>query len=319
MEKKKYELDYEELIEVNGDKQNIRVRGTDENNPVLLFLHGGPGVCGRHLTLQYNSPLAQYCTIVCWDQRGAGKSYKGKTELKADMFVEDARVVVEYLCKKFGKEKIYVAGHSWGSMIGVLLVQRYPERIAAYIGIGQLIDGYENERLSHEFCLKEAEKLGDKKAVARLKEIVPEKGRYKTHDDMMFERDCLTRYGGADYMHRDGIIKSFLIPLIKTPEYKLSQLPAYYNGAMYSTEVLWDEVIECHFLETVPSLSVPVFITQGRHDYNTPFAIAKEWFDKLDAPEKQWFWFENSAHSPVFEEADKWNEIIAQKVFGAKQ
>lgn len=315
MDKITYKLDYQEIIDVNGDKQNIRVRGTDANNPVLLFLHGGPGMCARHLNMQYNSALADYCTMVCWDQRNAGKNYKGKVKLTANMFVEDARAVVEYLCAKFNKDKIYVVGHSWGSLIGVQLVQKYPEHVAAYVGVGQLVDGYENERLSHRFCLEEAEKLGDKKAVERLKNIVPEKGRYKTHADMVFERDCLTRYGGADYMHRDGIIKSFLIPLIKTPEYNFLDLFRYYNGAMYSTDVLWDEVIECHFLETVKSLSVPVIITQGRHDYNTPFEIARRWYDALDAPEKQWYCFDNSAHSPIYEEADKWNDTIIKALF----
>ena len=143
----KYPVDYKEIVTLGGAKQHIRVRGTDASNPLLLFLHGGPGVSDRHWVLRYQSNLAEVCTMVCWDQRGSGKSYtaaQSKEKMTIDMMVSDAAELVEYLCKKYSKEKLCIVGHSWGSTLGVLLAQRHSKRIAAYVGMGQVVDMEEN-------------------------------------------------------------------------------------------------------------------------------------------------------------------------------
>lgn len=318
MAKKKYAIDYSEFITVNGDRQNIRVRSQSADLPVLLFLHGGPGVCDRNWVMKYQSDLSEVCTMVCWDQRASGKSCTKASlngSITVEMMIEDACAVVDELCRRFGKEKIYIVGHSWGSILGVMLTKRIPEKIAYYIGMGQFVEGAENERLSYEFCLNEARRVGDDKVVAKLEKGAPVNGMYPDKDAMMLQRDCLTKYGGAEYHCREGIVKSLLIPLIKSDEYSLPELVKYARGALTLPDKLWGEVIANNFFETASKLDVPVLITQGRHDYNTPSEIVSRWIDMLDAPAKEIVWFEESAHSPIKEEPELWGRVIREKIF----
>lgn len=307
-----YELDYSEFIEVNDDRQNIRVRAAKKGLPVVLFLHGGPGVCDRHQIIGNHSALAEKFTLVCWDQRGSGKSYTSalrRQNLSVDTFVSDVEFMLEYLTGKFGVRKVAVVGHSWGSIIGTLAVSRRPDLVAVYIGEGQFVDGDSNEAESYRFCLEEARKRGDKKALKALEGCAPVDGVYASHKAMMAQRDCLSRYGGAIYHGDEGLVKGLLIPLLKSPEYSLGDILKYARGATYLTDVIWSDVVGQR-LSRIKKLDVPVAVTQGRHDYNTPSALAKKWFDELEAPYKKWVWFEDSAHSPDQEEPDKWRAAL---------
>lgn len=313
-----YTLDEKLILELGGVPQAVRFRSTDESLPVLLFLHGGPGVCDRHWVLRDQSALSEIATMVCWDQRGAGLSWSTKLrgeDMTVGRLVEDAHELVLYLKKRFLKKKIYIVGHSWGTALGTLLVQKYPEDIAVYIGMGQYINGPENERLSYEFVLNEAKKRGDKKALADLAKIGwPKAGHYASIDDLMVQRDLMTKYGGEDYGESDGIMKSMILPILRSPEYTLTDLWKYYKGAFFCLENMWNEVVDLQFDKTVPELKVPVYLTEGRHDQNTPIPIAEAWFEQLKAPKKEWIWFEKSAHSPIKNEPELWGKTVRRIV-----
>lgn len=311
-----YQLDYSENVEVNDSIQNIRVRAAKKGLPVILFLHGGPGVCDRHNILRDHSDLAEDFTLVCWDQRGSGKSYTPdikKSVPKVADYVDDVEFMLEYLTGKFGVRKVAMVGHSWGSIIGVLAAARRPDLLFAYVGEGQFVDGDRNEEGSYRFCLEEAKRRGDKKALAALEKGAPVDGVYPDNKSMMTQRDCLSRYGGAIHGGKQGLVKGLLMPLLKTKEYSLADIVKYAQGATYLTDVMWPDVVGQR-LSAIKSLDVPVVITQGRHDYNTPSAIAKEWFDALSAPAKKWVWFENSAHSPDVEEPEKWSAVLKEEL-----
>lgn len=311
-----YQLDYSENVEVNGSIQNIRVRAAKKGLPVILFLHGGPGVCDRHNILRDHSDLAEDFTLVCWDQRGSGKSYTPdikKSVPKVADYVDDVEFMLEYLTGKFVVRKVAMVGHSWGSIIGVLAAARRPDLLFAYVGEGQFVDGDRNEEGSYRFCLEEAKRRGDKKALAALEKGAPVDGVYPDNKSMMTQRDCLSRYGGAIHGGKQGLVKGLLMPLLKTKEYSLADIVKYAQGATYLTDVMWPDVVGQR-LSAIKSLDVPVVITQGRHDYNTPSAIAKEWFDALSAPAKKWVWFENSAHSPDVEEPEKWSAVLKEEL-----
>lgn len=318
--KKTFPIDERLLVPVNGAALDLRLRGTKEENPVVLFLHGGPGVCDRHFVLEDQSPLTDVCTLACFDQRGSGRSYtraQAAQKMTLDEVVEDARQMAEYLCGRFHQEKLYIVGHSYGSFLGVTLCQRAPERIAAYVGLGQLADGPENERISYEFVWNEAQKRGDKKAIADLLRIgAPVNGFYKSLDDLTVQRNYMTKFGGAAHGESQSIFASMVLPVLRSPEYTLPDLLKYARGAYYNLRQLWEPVIACKFLETVPKLTMPVYITQGRFDLNTPPELAKAWLDALDAPKKEWIWFENSAHSPIREEKERWNAVFRERVLG---
>ena len=320
--KQHFPIDEHIRLAVSDTTLDLRLRGTNEDNPVVLFLHGGPGVCDRHFILEEQAELTDVCTIVCLDQRGAGKSYtraQGKRHMDMETVLGDAIAVIDYLRERFHQEKIYLVGHSYGSYLGVLLAARVPEKIAAYVGVGQLANGAENERISYEFVWNEAQKRKDEKAIRELVRIgAPVNGFYRSLDDLTTQRNLMTKYGGAAHGKKQGMISSMVLPVLRSPEYTLGDLIRYANGAYYNMRELWRQVITCDFLSTVQKLDVPVYITAGRHDRNTPPELAKRWLDALVAPEKEWFWFEDSAHSPIREEKEKWNKTLRTQVLGTK-
>ena len=311
-------IDEKLMLTIGGIPQSVRIRSTDASLPVLLFLHGGPGVCDRHWVLRDQSALAEIATMVCWDQRGAGLSWNRKLrdeDMKVSRCVEDAHELIDYLKKRFGKTAVYVVGHSWGTALGTLLAQKYPEDVAVYIGMGQFVNGPENEEISYDFVLEEAKRRGDRKALASLERIGrPQNGHYANLDDLMVQRDLMTKYGGEDYGESDGIMKSMILPLLRSPEYSLPDLWKYYKGAFFCLSSMWDEVVDLRFDETVPELKMPVYLTEGSHDQNTPISIAQRWFDQLTAPRKKWIWFEKSAHSPIKNEAELWGKTVREIV-----
>ena len=311
---KDYLLDYEAAVAVNGDTQNIRVRAAKEGLPVMLFLHGGPGVPDRHNVITNQSALAEKYTLVCWDQRGSGKSYRKSIrseKLSLRTYVDDAAALIELLCEKFGVGKLVVAAHSWGTIIGMPLVENHPERIAAYIAQGVFVSGSENEDESYRFCLEEARRRGDNRAIKRLSGIRPVNGKYPNDKAMKIQRDYLSRYGGGVWKGKKGLFASILTPLIRSGEYSWKQIFDYAAGALYLSKTLWDDAVAADY-RSVAELKVPVIVTQGAHDYNTPTSLAKAWFDRLDAPFKKWIEFSESAHSPINEESEKWGKEVSE-------
>jgi pimeloyl-ACP methyl ester carboxylesterase len=280
----------------------------------VLFLHGGPGICERHQVLRYQSGLADAATLVCWDQRGAGLSYDKRLDPKTmtiSRLTDDAAELVDLLRNRFGQNKIIIVGHSWGTLLGTLLAYRCPDGIAAYVGMGQFVDGDENEAMSYDFVRSEAEKRGDRKALRALERVgAPERGHYKNLDDLMVQRNLMTKYGGGTFKRKDSLVKSLVIPLLTSHEYSLRDVLKFRDGAYFSLKTLWETVVDVNFFTDVPALAVPVYLTEGRHDQNTPIPIALRWYDGLKAPYKEWIWFERSAHTPMVEEPEKWGETV---------
>ena len=317
--KKEYAVDYEKFIDVNGDRQNIRVRAAREGLKPILFLHGGPGVADRHIIMMKQSALAEKYALICWDQRGSGKSYRPdikKEELSLETYISDAEAVLDYVRAETGYDRVIVAGHSWGTIIGTPLAARAPEKIAAYIAQGLFVEGAENELLSWKFCLDEAERTGNKKAVNALSGIRPENGRYPNDKAMMTQRNYLSKFGGGVWKERKGLVASLIKPLIKSGEYSPREIINYASGALYLSKKLWDYAVEQDYT-SITRLEVPVIVTQGVHDYNTPSEIACRWFDRLTAPFKKWIDFEESAHSPIVEESDKWRIEVEKALLEA--
>lgn len=316
--KRIYAIDSKENISYAGQKYPLRIRTVDEDNPVVLFLHGGCGSPDRAHMLKYQSPLAEKFTLVAWDQRGSGLAYdkaQAKNSITKEIIVEDAYNVVQYLKQRFSKEKIIVVGHSWGSVLGVWLAQRCPDDIAAYVGVGQCVDYVKNEEMSYLWTLEEAKRIGDKKSVKTLTEIgYPENGIYKGDHMSSFikQRAVLHKIGGATYKNRKPYWLELLghdVPLV-LKEYGLIGAVKYVKGISYSLSQPMANT-NPDFLNTAKQLYVPVYLLLGHHDLNCVFALAEEWFNALVAPEKRLIWFENSAHSPQWEEPSAWNNTFS--------
>ncbi|MDR2900293.1 MAG: alpha/beta hydrolase, partial [Treponema sp.] len=162
-----------QFIEIGGIQQGFFIRSENPENPVILFLHGGPGSPELAFGYSYDKTerLEKYFTVCYWDQRGAGMTFTRSTDpstLTVDQMVEDTRQMTEYLQERFNQEKIYLMGHSWGSLLGVKTIEKYPENYAAYIGIGQLSHQVESEKLAYDYMLNHAKEIDDKAAIKSL-------------------------------------------------------------------------------------------------------------------------------------------------------
>jgi len=311
--------DIKEMVELGGFKQRIHIKSNDLKNPVLLFLHGGPGVTNRHSVMTTNDDLLPYFTIVAWDQRGTAGSYKGcpVESLTIDRVTEDANELVEYLCKKFNKEKIFTIGGSWGSLLGANLLKNHPEKIAAHVGFGQVIDGHMNEVISYNFCKEEATKANDKKSLAILEKVgMPVNGQYKYgFDGLMMQRNVMMKYGGySKHEGKQSYFDAMLKPILKSKEYTLSELIGYIKGYKFVLKAMWPEVGAINFKKTHTKFKAPIYIFDGTEDKNTPSDLVQEWFDMVEAPVKELHWFTNSGHNPLFDEPEKFKTLLKEKL-----
>ena len=314
-------INIKEKININGLKQTIHIKGNNENNPILLFLHGGPGVTNRHSVMTTNDDLLDDFTIVAWDQRGTAGSYKGAkaSDLTIEQMIEDANSLVNYLCDKFNKKKIFVIGGSWGSLLGTWLAYKHGEKIAAFVGFGQVVNIHKNELISWQFSLDEATKANDTKAIETLKHIgPPEMGCYKNgdvFDTMMLQRNIMMKYGG--YSKQDGkqdYLHAMIIPILKSHEYSLSDLIGYVKGYKFVLRNMWVEIGKTDFEKTCTKFSIPIFIFDGKLDYNTPSELVEHWFDMIKAPKKELHWFEKSGHNPLSDEPEKFKKLLKEKL-----
>jgi pimeloyl-ACP methyl ester carboxylesterase len=308
-------------MEIGGIKQLVIIRGRSTQNPVLLMLHGGPGSPQAHMNLKYNQELENHFIVVNWDQRGAGGSYSKDTpkeSITIDKMVEDTRELSQYLINRFQKEKIFILGHSWGSYLGMRTIHKYPELFQAYIGIGQVSDQRKSEELSYQFVLNKAKETSNQKAIKELEEIgYPENGLYKNKKDgMMAERNWVMYYGGSAWTKtKKDMFPMFILPLLTFREYTVTDKINYLKGISLSQNMLWDPLMNQQLVDVVRKVDVPVYILQGRHDYQTCYDLAKIYFDSLQAPRKEFIEFSNSAHMlPYNLEVEKFHDIMINKI-----
>jgi pimeloyl-ACP methyl ester carboxylesterase len=306
-------------VPLGGFPQKIHLLGTSADKPVLLFLHGGPGIPNRH-GVKKLTDLCDAFTLAAWDQRGTGGSYAGldpKT-LTLDRMVEDARELVEYLCKEFHQEKLFICGGSWGSELGTLLAFRHPEHLAGYIGYGQVVNGEKNEELSYRFALEKAQAAGDEKSIAILEKYGPPvKGQYREGlEGLLAQRRVMKKYGGHS-TKKGGYFKTTTLPILFSGEYSLSDIRGILKGHKLVLSTLWPLIMDYDFPTQCHVFKIPYYIFQGRLDKNTPSELVQGFYDRIQAPDKDLIWFENSAHGPLSEEPEKFLKLLREKFLKA--
>ncbi|MBR0343592.1 MAG: alpha/beta hydrolase [Oscillospiraceae bacterium] len=311
-------VDVKKKIEIGGVKQKIHYLSNDLNNPVLLFLHGGPGVCNRHTIIKDHIDLLDTFTMVTWDQRGSGGSFFDVPveSLTISRMTDDASELVDWCCKEFNKDKIFVIGGSWGSELGVLLCSKYPEKIAAFFGFGQVVDIAKNEEISFEYTREAAMKAGDMEAVKILDEVGPPvEGQYKYgYKGMKMQRDLMMKYGGySKQAGKDNYWDAFVKPVILSGEYSFTDLIGFILGYKKVLTKMWPEIGKTCFPKTTTKIDVPIFIFDGRLDMNTPSVLVEDWFNMIEAPRKELIWFEESGHNPMGDEPEKFKSLLRER------
>lgn len=311
----KYPIDRKERVLLGGMKQTIHIWGTKPENPVVLFLHGGPGVPNRHGMAVRHMDLLDDFTIVAWDQRGTGGSYFGcdPETLTLEQLISDCAQLLEHLCKTLNKKKIFLLGASWGTELGTFVCLRHPELVAGYIGYGQVVNGVENENVSYAYTLEQAKKAGCQEDIAKLEQIGPPvKGQYKpVFEGLMAQRRLLKKYGGHS-TKSGGYFKGTVLPILKSPELSLRDKIGTAKGYKLCLSRMWPTIVDYDFMDS--KFQVPYYIFQGRKDQNTPASLIQAYYDSIQAPDKDLVWFENSAHGPMGEEPEKFKKLMREKL-----
>lgn len=304
------------FVEINGAKQGMFLQSENINNPVLLFLHGGAGSPEIAFNAKHPAGLEQLFTVCWWEQRGSGISFNRKItpqEMAMEQMVSDTIAVTRYLCHRFGKQKIYLMGHSWGSLLGVFTVQQQPELFHAYIGIGQVARQDRSERLAYTYMLEEFRQKNNQKMVRRLEKFPIEQGGEISLKYMGVRSEGLNKLGVGAMRSMSSMWDCVAI-VLKFKGYTLAEKFKFAQGSSFSLKHLWDFAIKTDLIHQAPTLQIPVYIFQGKHDYQVSYVVAKEFAAALQVPIKGFYTFDASAHSPCFEEAEKMCHILCMDV-----
>ncbi len=309
-----------EKVKLGGVNQWLIIRGQDVNKPVLLFLSGGPGASEAARVLRFNSELEKHFVVVIWEQRGCGKSYPSrnpKSDLTVDRYVTDIVELTDILCKRFDEQKIYLVGHSWGTIIGVRAAQQRPDLFHAYVGTSQMVDALETDQMIYDMMMEHSRKTGDTEFVKTLEKQGPPpyfgKSPIKPYATLfgreysVFEASNIKE---SEY-RRDGDI---LLLMLKQSEYGWLDRLNYLLGLMNTFNVVYPQLQEMDFRLDATRFDLPVYIVLGRHDMNNPSRIPEEYFNMLEAPKKELIFFEDSGHGMIWEEADKFHDLMVETV-----
>ena len=294
---------------IGGVDQWINVRGQDRNNPIILFVHGGPAAPVTPTIWQFQRPIEEYFTVANWDQRGVGKSY-GESDpkvvadtIRIDRYVDDAIEVAEHLKTRYGKRKLILMGHSWGTILGMRAALKRPDLFFAYIGIGQVLNVRENERISFDYAMAQAKSDSNTAALKEMQSIAPYPGKQPiTRERIIIARKWPQHYGGLTAFRSESSYY-FRGPLL-SPEYTPAQVDDIDKGSLLTLGRVLPEFLAVDF-SGVKRFPIPVLMFLGRHDYTTPAAPTVAWMDKVEAPYKKVVWFERSAHMVPWEEPGK--------------
>ena len=308
-------------VEVNGVTQGMFIRGRDHSAPVLLWVHGGPGMPDYFLLERYPTGLEELFTVVWWDQRGAGLSYAPgipPATMTVEQFISDTLAVSDHLRGRFGQDRIYLLGHSWGSFIGIQAAARAPERYHAYIGMAQMVHQLRSEQLAYGHLLAAYRERGDR-AMVRALEKAPVTMAGGTPPGYLRVRDrAMHRLGVGTTHDMRSVITGIFLRSWTFPEYSLGEKVALWRGRAFSRRFgLWEELLRADLTTTVPELEVPVYFLHGAYDYTCSYPLAAEYLRRLRAPLKGFYRFAGSAHSPVLEEPALAREILAADVLAA--
>jgi len=307
-------------VRINGVEQGMFIKSKDVTHPVLLYLHGG--MPDYFLTEKYPTGLENYFTVVWWEQRGSGMSYSPEIppeSLTSEQMISDTLELTNYLRGRFHQDKIYMMAHSGGSFIGIQAVARAPELYSAYIGVAQISYQLKSEKLAYDYMLAQFKANGNNGMVRKL-EAAPVTMAGGTPDAYRALRDPAMHSLGIGTMHQmDSVVTGLFLPSWQSPEYTIGEKFSTWTAkAKSGIAMLWDDMLATDLSKEVTKLDVPVYFFEGVYDYTCNYTLAKDYFEKLEAPVKGFYTFEGSAHSPIFEEPEKVQRILREDVLKAR-
>lgn len=313
-------------ISLGGISQYIAIEGENRDNPVCLFLHGGPGlslpygVSSRHQV----ETVSSHCNVVYWDQRGAGKTYSQNKEAVDFTYAQlesDAKELIAYLREEFKQEKIYLIGYSWGSVLGLRLAATIPDQLAGYFGLSQVVSSRDSERLLYDWLLEEFETTGRHQFVTQLKKLgLPP---YQKESSQQAFQEVMTQ-SNAYVKWNEGLpnvnILNWIFQVLTCPD--LSMTEAYDTLFRASNQTLtksayWEELQTVDLLEEIKEIKIPLYFATGAGDYICPVSLVERFVDQVSATEKDVLILEHSAHYFSEEDERKMYDWMKEKIKGS--
>lgn len=300
-----------EKVSIGGIDQYLNIRGTDTNNPVILFVHGGPGNVMMPFSHAFQNEWETHFTVVQWDQRNAGKTYFANDKalvaktMSVDRMVKDLIDVTQYLRSRLSREKIFLVAHSWGSVIGTMAVKQRPELYQAYLGTGQVVAPWEADTYNYEKVLEIANAKNNLEAISELKTISPFPNRNMKGFDVLGK--WVEEFGGF-YYGEENVALTMIKLLLRSPDYSLRELSYFFN---MPPKEWFEEVMYSIDLNTLGyDFEVPMIYVMGEQELITPYPLVENYFKKIRSPYKKLVLFGDSAHMPMLSQPNKFADVI---------
>ena len=301
-------------VAINGADLTVLIRGTDKNNPVLIFVHGGPCCSEIPYVRKYQDELEKDFTIVHYDQRGSGRSYKASqdySDVTAKTHVDDLIALTEYVEDCLNKDKVILLGHSFGTYIATQAAAQRPDLYEAYVGIGQMSDTIKSELNTLDKLIAAAEEKGDKADAEALKNLKPS----IQSGTAIVPRDYVRKYGFAARKIDDNL--DYVLAFLFGTEYNLSDAAGFYMASAKYQDALVMEGLTHPITEIVTDLDIPVYFVMGKYDGMTSPEAAKEYLVSLGGEgAREMVIYEKSAHYPQFEEKEAFSKWMRETLKG---
>ena len=305
-------IDESQYVTIGGIEQWVTIRGWDRDNPVLLFLHGGPGDVTNPWSFAIFAPWEKHFTVVQWDERGAGRTLRktGPTvapTIAVDRMMQDGIELSEYLRKHLGKDKVIIVAHSFGSILGLGMARARPDLFYAYVGTGQVADETRNYSVAYEELLKKARAVGNKQAIDELGRVGPPP--YASGEGYRVQWKWANGFEGADQFLW-GTIGFALV----APGYSVQDINDTGDGEMLSAEQLVPQTKSKGPKDLGLEFSIPIFFIQGAEDFTTPTSLARNYLDLIKAPRKEFVTINSGGHFAVFMRSDQFLQELVKLV-----
>lgn len=309
------------FVQIGGIRQGMFIRSKNIDNPVLLYVHGGPAFPNYFLVEKYKPGLEDHFTVCYWEQRGGGLSYNpgiSPESMTFEQLTSDAIEVTNYLRMRFGKEKIYIMAHSGGTPFAIQAVAREPQLYLAYIAMAQITNQWESERIAFKYITEKYATLGNSKALKELKKypLAESDASVVSFFKSPFRDKAMHELGIGTMRNMKSVITGVFIPVWLCKAYTLKEkINIWVSKLKFVKKARFtDELFKMDIPERIPKLEIPVYFFSGKYDFTVNVNLSKSYLEKLQAPVKGFYCFENSAHSPLFEEPEKAERIIVTDV-----
>ena len=304
------------FLEIDGAKLGLIILSDNTDDPVLLVCGGGPGIPQYLLESLYPSVLPEYFTVCYFDYRGTGLSFNSSinpNNMTTDRYLKDIMQVTNYLKDRFGREKIYIMGHSFGTYIALNMVNRYPENYTAYLAVSQNCDQHRSELLAYDYMRSYYKEHGNSSLMAQFDKykIHESEDDYRRYTNSGLRDKAMHELGVGTTSDMNNVISDLFFPSFRIKAYTSLERINIWRGKAASVKfAVHNESRLFNAFYAVPSIEIPVYFFAGKNDMTCCTAIQEEYYEAITAPEKEFFLFEGCAHSPIYEDREKTREIL---------